>query len=353
MAVAPRQQEKRQPQSSRRHRARAAFFALALVAALVAALAATPFGGVAMFSNGALAAVRARNAKAAFPGRVALVVGGTAGIGRAVAERLADADYTVVIAGRDAGRGAEVVASCAGRGSKRGGHSFIACDASRIASVRAVAAAVAAQHPTLDALVLSQGIASIAGRTETPEGLDVKLTLHYFGRVEFIRQLLPALRAAPAPAVLSVLSAGVHSPYYGDDFELRGNYSLKHAADASGSYNDAALDALSREGGNERVAFIHAFPGFVATSWGTELPAAARGIVRCLQWFATPAANYAEFAFNALTKPRQQPSPGGAGGGGFFPIDSTGGAARTPKGHDDHRDAVWAKTRALLDRISA
>jgi len=300
-----------------------------------------------MFSNGALAAVRARNAKAAFPGRVALVVGGTAGIGRAVAERLADADYAVVVVGRDAARGAEVVASCAGRGSKRGGHSFIACDASRIASVRAVAAAVAAQHPTVDALVLTQGIASIAGRTETPEGLDVKLSLHFFSRVAFIQALLPALRAAPAPAVLSVLSAGVHAPYYGDDFELKGNYSLKHAADAAGSYNDAALDALSREAGNEKVAFIHAAPGIVSTSWGTELPAVARGIVRCLQWFATPAATCAEFMVDALITPR------GGAGGGFFPIGSTGGAAPTAKGHEAHRDAVWAKTKALLERISA
>lgn len=157
-----------------------------------------------------LAALRARNAAARFPGRVALVVGGTAGIGRAVAERLAEADYAVIIVGRDAKRGEEAVASCAQRGSQLGGHEFMPCDASHVAAVRACAAAVAAKHPRLDALVLSPGIATISGRNETSEGLDTKLAVHYFGRVAFATDLLPALAAAPSPRVLSVLSAGVH-----------------------------------------------------------------------------------------------------------------------------------------------
>lgn len=223
-----------------------------------------------------LAAVRARNAAARFPGRTALVVGATAGIGRAVALRLAEADYRVFAVGRDETRGAELVREMSERGSKAGGHAFIRCDASRIAAVRDCAAKVAAQLPPsgLDALVLSQGIASMSGRTETPEGLDVKLSLHYFSRVAFIQSLLPQLRAAKSPRVLCVLSAGVHGPYAGfaDDFELVRSYSLQNAANSAGMYTDAALDLFSREPENANVTFTHAAPG--------EIPLSARQPIR-------------------------------------------------------------------------
>jgi hypothetical protein len=55
--------------------------------------------------------------------------------------------------------------------------------------------------------------------------------------------------------------AGVHSPYHHmrDDPELKENYSLKHAADAAGFYNDLMLDAFARE--NQEVCFLHSAPG--------------------------------------------------------------------------------------------
>lgn len=70
-----------------------------------------------------------------------------------------------------------------------------------------------------------------------------QLVLHYFGRVEFVRCLLPQLRASESGRVLSVLSAGVHSSYshWSDDFELKNHYGLKAAADSAGFYTDAAL----------------------------------------------------------------------------------------------------------------
>ncbi len=293
-----------------------------------------------------LSAVRARSAALRFPDRIALVVGGTSGIGRAVAVRLAEADYQVFVVGRDAQRGAEVVADCSAAGSRRGGHEFLVCDASRIAAVRECAASVAARVPRLDAVVLTQGIASTAGRTETREGLDVKLSLHYFSRVEFIRALLPQLRASPSGGrILSVLSAGVHSSYtdWSTDFELRQHYGLKNAADAAGFYNDAALDCLSREPGNERLTFAHAAPGFVATSWGTELPWAARALVRCLQAFAMPASECAEYLSDVLLQPRDA--------GGFVLLGPKNAAATPTREHEAAREAIWRKTVALLDGI--
>ncbi len=46
----------------------------------------------------------------------------------------------------------------------------------------------------LDLLILTQGILTMAGRTETPEGLDRKMALHYYGPQLLIREFLPALK---------------------------------------------------------------------------------------------------------------------------------------------------------------
>ena len=137
-------------------------------------------------------------------------------------------------------RGREVVDEM----SKRGGsqHRFESCNAELISATRACAASISARLPRLDALVLTQGIASLQGRQETTEGLDRKLSLHYFSRISFVDSLLPLLRLAPSPRVLSVLTSGVHPmfPGYATDFELKHSYSVKAVADAACAYNDAA-----------------------------------------------------------------------------------------------------------------
>ena len=98
--------------------------------------------------------------------------------------------------------------------------------------------------------------------------------------------LMPALRESKCmrggPVVLSVLSGGVHGPYkeYKTDPELKNNYSIKNAADFAGFYNDLVLDRMAEK--NPSTNFVHASPGFVASNWGTEMPAYLRYPIRCL-----------------------------------------------------------------------
>ncbi|OQR88294.1 FabG domain-containing protein [Achlya hypogyna] len=287
--------------------------------------------------------VKARNVGAAFPGLKALVVGGTSGIGEAIALRLARAQFDVVIVGRNAARGEAVVAAMQAS-HPSGTYSFLPLDAQYVKNVKGLAA----QFPQLDRLVLTQGIATIQGRTETSEGLDQKLSLHYYSRMAFIAEFLPVLRASSrSPRVLSVLSGGIHAPYakFQEDPELKDNYSLKNAADAAGFYNDLMLDAFAEDEANKNIAFGHSAPGFVATNWGTEMPWALRTLlIRPLQWFGKSSADCAEFMSDFLL----QPTPAS----GFHAITQHGDAAKTTDLHTPEAKAFMkAHTLGLLSKI--
>jgi NAD(P)-dependent dehydrogenase (short-subunit alcohol dehydrogenase family) len=85
-------------------------------------------------------------------GRTALVTGSTRGIGRAIAERLAECGARVAIVGRDAAKASEV----AGRVSPeaRG----FGCDVADVASVTALVAKVEEAFGSLDVLVNNAGL---------------------------------------------------------------------------------------------------------------------------------------------------------------------------------------------------
>jgi len=286
--------------------------------------------------------LRTRNEALKFTGKTAVVVGGTAGIGRGVAVRLAKADVSVTILGRSAERGAEVVDQMQAV-STTAKHAFVPCNAMSLKDVSKFCADFSSTNRKLDYLVCTQGMATLQGRTETAEGIDEKLCLHYFSRVAFAQGLLPLLKAGDHPRFLSVLSGGVHSPYSGwsTDFEMKTSYSLANAANGAGFYNDIAMEMLSRE--NPEVAFVHAAPGFVNTNWGTELPGVLRGVVRCLQVFGKSPEDAGEMMGHALF------SDEFSSGWGLMAAD--GSRARHTSLHDAARDGVWASTKAVLQRV--
>jgi NAD(P)-dependent dehydrogenase (short-subunit alcohol dehydrogenase family) len=294
-----------------------------------------------------LSAVKAAHAAVNLAGKRAFVTGGTSGIGEGIAVRLAEAGASVTIVGRSAEHAADVLRLMNGKTSSSGSgavHEFIQCDAFSIANIKSCVEQYKQKHEgPLDFLVLSQGMATLQGFTPTPEGLDQKLTLHYFGRMAFIGLLLPQLRQANGK-VLSVLSGGIHSSYqhYATDLELREHYSIKNAADAAGFYTDLFLDSLSREDANKDVAFFHAAPGFIATRWGTEMPTLVRWLVNGLKVLARSKEDCAEYMcvplFDSSTR-------------GFSPINQFGSTASLTAIHEEARDPVFQQTKALLKRL--
>jgi NAD(P)-dependent dehydrogenase (short-subunit alcohol dehydrogenase family) len=95
----------------------------------------------------AIARLRAAHAAVSLPGRRAVVVGGTSGIGRAIAARLAAASVSVVVVGRDVGRGTEVVKELMAAATPSAGpppkHVFVPLDAQSLVACRGFGATYA------------------------------------------------------------------------------------------------------------------------------------------------------------------------------------------------------------------
>lgn len=285
---------------------------------------------------------------------------------KACAYRLAEQGYLVIAVGRGRpGRAEKVIHTLEGKtkGSNVADgvipkHEFRPCDAFSLASVHQTAADIMSDHSAVDALVMSQGMATTQGFTPTAEGNDEKISLHYWSRMVMACTLLPALRKSTmsgGSVVLSILSGGVHSPYknYQSDPELKINYSLLNAANIAGFYNDLGLDALSLRKDNRGVNFIHAGPGMVNTNWGTELPWYFKGIVRMFQPLGRSAKDCAEYMLSptVFASANGEISLDRQVDGGVYIMNSNGKSGKLTNMHTkEARDFVWDVTAGVMKR---
>lgn len=123
--------------------------------------------------------------------RVALVIGGSSGIGRAIAEDLATGGMTTVIASRSAERCNQLAASLRERGGQAIG---IAADASDPAAIRSLIEQTETQAGPIDTLVLAAG-ALVKGplRDVTQEDLEYAFSTNVFGAIHACREVVPGM----------------------------------------------------------------------------------------------------------------------------------------------------------------
>lgn len=295
--------------------------------------------------------------------RKAVVVGATNGIGKACANNLARAGFSVIAVGRDKPGRAEAITSELTKNSPADSspcHEFRVCDAFSLKAVKDCAENIVKDHKSIDALVMSQGMATIQSFTETVDGNDEKMTLHFWSRMAFTDRLLPSLRRSTemhgGPCVMSILSGGVHNPYKKIDTDpyLKKSYSVQNAADAAGFYTDLFLDLISRRKDNENITFIHASPGFVKTNWGTELPWIMRKFVRGMQKVLAKDANEcAEFMCEPIIQcttgklTKNTPGPGG-----ILILTQNGSEGKLTKEHsEENMKKVWDFTSEVLLKV--
>ncbi|KAG8879146.1 hypothetical protein FRB97_001926 [Tulasnella sp. 331] len=221
---------------------------------------------------------------------VALFVGGTAGVGQGTAQAFARAtngNAHIMICGRSKARADEIIAALPTTPESK--YEFIECDVSLMKNVAATASTIKSRISSLNYLVLSQGILTMQGFTPTSEGIDMKLSLHFYSRWKFVSELMPLLENAKVHGqearVMTVLHASLGEPLLEDNLGLKRNYSIAAAAGQAITYNNLMEYARA----HPQMSFAHIAPGAVNTS-----------LTRNLHWSLKPLLCVASLVLTSL-----------------------------------------------------
>ncbi|OAA73043.1 NAD(P)-binding domain protein [Akanthomyces lecanii RCEF 1005] len=247
----------------------------------------------------------------------ALVVGGTSGIGYGMACRIAASSPTssVIISGRtkpDHIPHGNMEFQPIEATSMREIKNFTDKLKQQLSGTSQGQQVHAAETNKLDFLIMTQGIMTIAGRTETPEGIDRKMALHYYGKQLLIRELLPALKEDAKVVIVYDSKFGNPDKVHWEDLDLKTQFSLGTASNHCMVMNDAMINyfasqqaqgSAKQQGANAKRHFIHAWPGGVNTSLMREMPWYLGSIAKILAPLATVSpATCAEYLLNGVEK---------------------------------------------------
>ncbi|KAK1569396.1 uncharacterized protein LY79DRAFT_674701 [Colletotrichum navitas] len=265
----------------------------------------------------------------------ALVVGGTSGIGYAMACRVAASSpsSTVVISGRTQPDN-----------MPHANMEFRPIEATSMREIKGFTDkfkqqqqqphAPAEEKNKLDLLIMSQGVMTMAGRTETPEGIDRKMALHYYGKQLLIRELMPALKQDARVVIVYDSWTGNMDKLHWDDLDLKTHFSLGAAANHCQVMNDVMIQCYAAQQQEQqqqgtaaaRRHFIHAWPGGVNTEGlMREMPWVLGATVKLLAPLITVTpARCAEYLMDGVDRVTA-PAAGGKQGGRFWHyIDNKG-----------------------------
>jgi NAD(P)-dependent dehydrogenase (short-subunit alcohol dehydrogenase family) len=192
-------------------------------------------------------------------GRVAIVTGGSRGIGRAICERLAEHGAKVVVSSREKDACEEVVAAIAARG---GAAMAVPCNISRKEELRALVGATRAAWGRVDILVCNAAVNPYFGPSqEIPdEAYDRIMNANVRSNLWLCQMVIPEMAARGEGSVIIVSSIGGFrgSPRLGI-------YGVSKAADMQ------LARALAVEWGPRGVRVNAIAPGLVRTDFARAL----------------------------------------------------------------------------------
>jgi NAD(P)-dependent dehydrogenase (short-subunit alcohol dehydrogenase family) len=150
-----------------------------------------------------------RSLRGRVEGKVVLITGGSAGIGRAAAEKIAAAGAKTILVAR----GADELFATRDALRKAGGdvHAYTA-DLSDMASCDELVKAVLAEHGAVDILINNAGRSirrSIALSYDRFHDFERTMTLNYFGSLRLIMGFLPSMTERRGGQVINISSIGV------------------------------------------------------------------------------------------------------------------------------------------------
>ena len=211
-------------------------------------------------------------------GKVAIVTGGSRGIGRAIGLRLAREGARVVLAAREEGTLAKVVAEIAAQG---GAATAFAADLRTVEAPAAVVRAALRAYGAIDMVVNNAGATRRGDFLEMPDADWVDgFALKFFGAVRLVRAAWPHLKQAGG-SVLHIIGVGGRTP--GAEFTIGGSVN-----GACLSFTKALADIGIRDGvqvnainpGAIRTDRLRVWLEAAAAQHGGEMEAAARQMVQ-------------------------------------------------------------------------
>jgi len=152
-------------------------------------------------------------------GRTAVVTGATGGLGYETALALAKAGAEVILTGRDDQKGRSALEKISREviGAKL---SFEHLDLANLASVADFAQRMSAR-PSLDLLINNAGVMALPRRQTTADGFEMQFGTNHLGHFALTARLMPLLRRASGPRVVSVSSLA-HRTGFIDFADLQG-----------------------------------------------------------------------------------------------------------------------------------
>ena len=186
--------------------------------------------------------------------KVAIVTGGTRGIGRAIAERLLTDGARVAICGTGQKTVDEAVRRLAPRGDVFG----MVADVSHLDQVKRFVAAVKERFNGVDILVNNAGVGTFRPVAElTPEEWDRMIALNLSGVYYCSHEILPIFKQQGSGYVINISSLAGRNPFAGGAGYNASKFGLN-------GFSEAMM--LDHRNDGVRVSYI--MPGSVATEFG-------------------------------------------------------------------------------------
>jgi len=276
-------------------------------------------------------------------GKVCVVTGATAGIGKETALGLAKLGATVVIVARDPQKAARTVDEIS-RAADNRNVEWVRADFASLDSVRAAAADIRKRFGAIQVLVNNAGVAN-KQRMLSEDGYELTFAVNHLAAFLFTRELLPLLRLGAPSRIVNVSSgAEGYGPIDFDDLQSEKGYRGFAVYGKTKLMNVLFTYELASRLSGTGVTANCLHPGAVATDMLRQLP-------RWLYAMISPFLSTPEQGAETPVFLASSPSVEGVSGGYYEKKKAKRSSRRS---YDvSARQRLWAISEAMVDGHSS